>query len=168
MNTNTATTTASVTFTGLTPTTAKKLWDTYETLTTTTTKTRGRRGPLATTTEEEEEETDTFSASDLKKTRKRAKAIDETEEEEETEETEKDGEFEEEEDTEEEESEEEEEETVSFTQVKKEIDRYGDKKPKAMKALLASFKINSTAELKTSKKKWAPVYKKIIATFKTK
>lgn len=84
-----------------------------------------------------------------------------TEEEEESE----DEEESEEENEDEEESEEEDEPKVTFLQVKKLVDLHGEKQPKKMKALLAGFKLKSTAELKAAKKKWPAVMKKIKASF---
>jgi hypothetical protein len=127
---------------------------------------RGRKTPEATTTEDKDEiDVSTLNG---KKRKPRAKFSSGPESEEAEEEQSEEEETEEEEESEEEESEEEEEETdenVSFNDVKAAIDKYGEKKPKAMKTLLASFNLKSTIELKKAKKKWAPVLRKINATF---
>ena len=59
--------------------------------------------------------------------------------------------------------EEDEEETsgVTFDQVKTLLDRYGAKKPNAATALLKSFDINTTKELRSAPKKWEAVYRKL-------
>lgn len=92
---------------------------------------------------------------------------DESEEEDESEDDDDDAEDSDDDESEEDESEDDdEEEAVTFAQVKNLIDKYGEKNAKKMKAILASFKVDSTAVLKKSKKKWAPIKAKILATFK--
>jgi len=61
-----------------------------------------------------------------------------------------------------------EEDGLDWDTVKATVNAYGNKKPKAMQALLASFGFKGTAELKASKKKWEPVYRKIKAVMKAK
>lgn len=167
--------TATLTVHNITPNLAKKILEltAMNTDTNTTTKRGKRTKPEPTITDEDEEETDEFSArTAATKTKKKAKATDEEDEtqddEEETTEEDEDEEETEEEESEEESEDDEEEESVSFADVKRAIDKHGDKKPKEMKALLSGFNIKSTAELKTNKKKWGPVLKKINSTFSKK
>lgn len=82
------------------------------------------------------------------------------------------GEIEETEETEEgveeEETEEEaeEEETLSFDTVKEAINKFGNKKPDAMKNILTSFGVKNTKDLEKKKAKWQPVYAKVMAKLK--
>lgn len=172
----------SLAFYGLTAASAAALLAVH-TPTTAVTK-GGRKKPEATTEEKDEIDVAEMSrGKDGKKRKPKAKFASNAAEEQEEEENDDGDESEEEEETtdsddadEEEESEESEEESdsedeqeeepaVSFAQVKAAIDKYGDKKPKTMKTLLSSFNLKSTAELKKNKKKWAPVLRKIKATF---
>lgn len=67
---------------------------------------------------------------------------------------------------EEEESDEDEDEGLDFSEVKDAIDRYGAKNPDAMKAILSGFNLKGTKELKNTKGKWEPVYRKVMAKLK--
>lgn len=59
--------------------------------------------------------------------------------------------------------EDEEESRVTFDMVKAAINKYGDKKPDAMKAILTGFNLKGTKELERTKSKWQPVYDKVMA-----
>lgn len=106
-----------------------------------TKKTRGKKAkPEATVSEEEEEEFGTKGALDEE-------------------------ELEEEEESEEEESEEEES-GLDWDELKAAINKYGEKKPEDMKAILLGFNMKSTKELEKHKNKWEPVYRKVMVKLK--
>lgn len=72
----------------------------------------------------------------------------------------------EEEESEEDDEEESDDEQLTFDDVTKALNKYGNKNPKGAKALLLSFGIKSTKELEKSEKKWEPVYRKLMAKIK--
>lgn len=55
---------------------------------------------------------------------------------------------------------------LSFDEVKSAINKYGEKHPDEMKAILLGFNIKTTKELKMVQKKWGPVYTKVMAKLK--
>lgn len=55
---------------------------------------------------------------------------------------------------------------ITFDQVRAVINKYGDKKPDAMKAILTGFNLKGTKELERTKSKWQPVYDKVSAKLK--
>lgn len=63
---------------------------------------------------------------------------------------------------------EDEEEGLTFEEVKAAINKYGNKHPDQMKAILLGFNFKSTKELKEHKAKWEPVYRKVMAKLKKK
>lgn len=104
---------------------------------------RARRGRPAKTVSPDEDEdfgTSEISAKDLRE---------EAEEEEETDEDE---------DSEE----------LDWATLKAAVNEYGEKNVDGMKAILASFNLKSTKELKNSENKWEPVYRKVMAKLKRK
>lgn len=62
--------------------------------------------------------------------------------------------------------EEEEEDGLTFDQVKAAINKYGEKNPDGMKAILLTFNVKTTKELSQHEKKWEPVYNKVMAKLK--
>jgi hypothetical protein len=61
---------------------------------------------------------------------------------------------------------EEDEDALPWETVKEAINKYGNKSPDAMKAILLSFNFKSTKELQQHKVKWEPVYRKVMAKLK--
>lgn len=61
---------------------------------------------------------------------------------------------------------EEDEDALPWETVKEAINKYGNKKPDEMKAILLSFNFKSTKELQQHKVKWEPVYRKVMAKLK--
>lgn len=57
---------------------------------------------------------------------------------------------------------------LSFDDVKAAINKYGEKKPDDMLAILHGFNIKSTKELQKHKSKWEPVYRKVMVKLKKK
>lgn len=110
-------------------------------------KTSKRTTPEDTVDEEEEE---TFGNKKL--TKKELAEKDEDETDEETDETEEETD--------------EDEDGLTFDQLTAAINKYGNKKPDEMKAILLGFNLKSTKELKQHKNKWAPVYTKVLAKLK--
>lgn len=56
--------------------------------------------------------------------------------------------------------------SVTFDQVKAAIDKYGEKKPNDMTAILKACGVSSTKELKANKNRWEHVYRKTLAKLK--
>lgn len=108
-----------------------------------TRRTRGR--PAKTVSEEESESfgTKTLTARDLEEINEEINADIEAEELDESEEEEESG--------------------VTFDQVKAVINKYGEKKPDEMRAILAGFNVKSTKQLADLPAKWEPVYNKVQA-----
>lgn len=121
---------------------------------------RGRGRPAKTVSEDEDEEfgTKPLGKKDLKN---------DEDEDEETEASESDEDEDESNDGNEEEDDEEE--GLSFDTVKAAINKYGEKKPDDMKAILASFGFKGTKQLSEAKpSKWQAVYDKVQAKLKKK
>lgn len=70
------------------------------------------------------------------------------------------------EDAEESDDDAEDEDALPWETVKEAINKYGNKKPDEMKAILLSFNFKSTKELQQHKVKWEPVYRKVMAKLK--
>jgi len=71
-------------------------------------------------------------------------------------------------DDEDEEEEEDDEPSVSFSDVRAALNKYGEKHPDQARAILSGFNIKNTKELaaKQNEKYWEPVYRKVMAKIK--
>lgn len=104
-------------------------------------------------TDDNEDESEKVSAKSGKKTAQATDDNDETEEEEDAEDSEENDE---------------EESGVTFAEVRAACNKYGEKHPDEMRAILKSFKIESPKALSKSsnEKHWAPIYKKVMIRLK--
>jgi len=123
-----------------------------------------KSAPEKTVSDDEDEDTGTGKET-LKSLKKSLKTL-KDEAEDESEESDDDAEEDEESDEGEDEDDVDTGDTITFAEVKAAIDRYGDRKPKDMAAVLAGFNVKSTRELKETPKKWEPVYRKVMAKIK--